>query len=416
MWSYFYEWLSFAVRWLHVIAAMAWIGESFYFIALDLGLRKHRVLPDGVSGEAWQVHGGGFYHLQKYTVAPAEMPEDLHWFKWESYTTWLSGAALLFLVYYVGADLHLIDPHKADLSPLSASLISIAGIALGWIVYDWLCKSPLKRNDTALLAALAIYVVVASYLFSQIFSGRGAMLQTGALIATVMTANVFFLIIPNQKIVVADLKAGRTPDPQLGLDAKQRSLHNNYITLPVIFLMLSNHYPLAFATEWNWAIAGLVMLTGAVIRHFFNTKHKTGRQLYWCWGVAAVLFVVIIALSGFPGWNAGSPEADDTAAHEWTQDPQLALATSPEFADATMIVQSRCSMCHAREPLWPGVSHAPRDVLLETEADIVHNWTRIETQAVRSHAMPPGNVTELEPEERLALAQWIASGDGLYHP
>ncbi|SKA30601.1 urate hydroxylase PuuD [Consotaella salsifontis] len=398
-----YEWLSFAVRWLHVVTAISWIGESFYFIALDLGLRKRRDLPPGVAGEAWQVHGGGFYHLQKYTVAPSEMPEELTWFKWQSYTTWLSGAALLFLVYYLGAELNLIDTHKADLSPLTASLIGIFGIGLGWIIYDQLCKSPLKKNDTALLAALAVYVVVASFLFSQVFSGRGAMLHTGALIATVMTANVFFIIIPKQKIVVADLKAGRTPDPQLGLDAKQRSLHNNYITLPVIFLMLSNHYPLAFATEWNWAIAGLVLLMGAVIRHFFNTAHKTGRHLWWCWGVAAVLFAAIVWLSTYPGWQA---EAEEGSALPTTS-RSAALAASPDFEEATMIVQTRCSMCHAREPLWPGLAHAPRDILLETPADIVHNAPRIDVEAVMSHAMPPGNLTEIEPAERLTLARWI---------
>ncbi|WP_102960176.1 urate hydroxylase PuuD [Mangrovicella endophytica] len=410
--TYLADWLQFGVRWLHVVTAIAWIGSSFYFIALDLGLRKpHGTPPAGVGGEAWQVHGGGFYHVQKYMVAPPHMPEDLTWFKWESYSAWLSGAALLFLVYYLGADLFLIDPEKADLPAWGASLIGIAGLALGWLVYDALCKSPLKRNDTALLAVLFVYVVAASFGFAQVFSGRGAMLHTGAMIATIMSANVFFTIIPNQTIVVADLKAGRTPEARLGQEAKQRSLHNNYLTLPVIFLMLSNHYPLAFATEWNWAIAGVVLLLGAVIRHFFNTMHKTGAKLWWCWGVAAVLFAIIVTLSGSPGWRAG--EASDAAAAAWTQDPQLALATSPHFEAAESIVMSRCSMCHAREPLWPGISHAPKGVVLETAADIVHYAPLIERQAVRSHAMPPGNVTGLEPEERQLLASWIQSGDGV---
>ena len=416
MWTYFSDWLQFAVRWVHVITAIAWIGSSFYFIALDLGLRKVRALPQGVGGEAWQVHGGGFYHMQKYTIAPDEMPDDLTWFKWESYATWLSGAALLFLVYYVDADLFLIDPQKADLPVWGATLIGIGGLALGWIVYDALCRSPLKNNDTALLAVLFVYVVVASYLFSQVFSGRGAMLHTGAMIATIMTANVFFIIIPNQKIVVADLKAGRTPEPRLGAEAKQRSLHNNYLTLPVIFLMLSNHYPLAFATEWNWAIAGLVLLIGAIVRHFFNTMHRTGEKLWWCWAVAGLLFVVIVTLSGSPGWRATPADAEGPSATliEGRGDPAAALAASPLFAEAQSIVASRCSMCHAKEPLWPELGHAPKNVMLETPDEILHFASLIERQAVRSHAMPPGNLTGIEPGERETLARWLATGEGGY--
>ncbi|MBB3950670.1 urate hydroxylase PuuD [Aureimonas jatrophae] len=418
MWTYASEWLQVAVRWTHIVTAIAWIGSSFYFIALDLGLRRPRGAPmTGVGGEAWQVHGGGFYHVQKYMVAPAHMPEDLTWFKWESYSTWLSGFALLFLVYYLGADLYLIDPARADLAPWAATLIGIAGLALGWVVYDAICKSPLKRNDSALLAVLFVYVVLTSFVFAQLFSGRGAMLHTGAMIATIMTANVAMLIIPNQRIVVADLKAGRSPDPSLGAAAKQRSLHNNYLTLPVVFLMMSNHFPLVFATRWNWVIAGIVLVIGALVRHFFNTMHKTGAKLWWCWGAAGALFAVIIALSGAPGWTevpAETPEG--AAAMEFPADPELALATSPHFAEAEGIVQSRCSMCHARKPLWPGLAHPPKNVVLESGRDIVLAASLIENQAVRSHAMPPGNLTGLEPAERLALARWLRSGDGLGRP
>ena len=409
MWTYLSEWLQFAVRWVHVITAIAWVGSSFYFIALDLGLRRRRELPAGVAGEAWQVHGGGFYNMQKYTVVPDEMPDELTWFKWESYATWLSGAALLFLVYYLHADLFLIDPQVADLPVWGATLIGIAGLGLGWVVYDLLCKSPLKNNDTALLAILFVYVVISSYLFTQVFSGRGAMLHTGALIATIMTANVFFLIIPNQKIVVADLMAGKSPDPALGKAAKQRSLHNNYLTLPVIFLMLSNHYPLAFATEWNWVIAALVLLIGAVVRHFFNTMHATGEKPWWCWPVAGTLFVIVITLSGAPGWRTGAADAE-TAQREWRGDPQVALANSPHFEEAESIVVSRCSMCHAKEPLWPGMMHPPKNIALETGDEVVHYAALIERQAVRSHAMPPGNVSGLEPAERELLARWLADG------
>ncbi|MCB1440454.1 MAG: urate hydroxylase PuuD, partial [Nitratireductor sp.] len=250
-----WEWMAFAVRWLHLITAIAWIGSSFYFIALDLGLTQRPGLPEGAYGEEWQVHGGGFYHIQKYLVAPAEMPEHLTWFKWESYATWLSGAAMLAIVYWAGSELFLIDPTKADLLPWQAILISAASLTIGWIVYDLLCKSGLGERPTLLMLLLFVLLVIMGWGYNEIFTGRAMMLHLGAFTATIMTANVFFIIMPNQRIVVADLKAGRKPDPKYGKIAKLRSTHNNYLTLPVIFLMLSNHYPLAFGTEYNWVIA-----------------------------------------------------------------------------------------------------------------------------------------------------------------
>ena len=256
-----WDWIGFTVRWLHVITAIAWIGSSFYFIALDLGLRRDGDLG-GADGEEWQVHGGGFYHIRKYLVAPAEMPEHLTWFKWESYSTWLSGAALLMIVYWAGAELYLIDPSKADLAVWQAILISAASLTIGWLVYDFLCKSKLGETPTALMGLLFILLVVMGWGYNQIFSGRAMMLHLGAFTATIMTANVFLIIMPNQRIVVADLQAGRTPDAKYGKIAKLRSTHNNYLTLPVIFLMLSNHYPLAFATEYNWIIAALCVPHG----------------------------------------------------------------------------------------------------------------------------------------------------------
>ena len=244
-----WDWAGFAVRWLHVITAIAWIGSSFYFVALDLGLRKAADLPPGAHGEEWQVHGGGFYHIRKYLVAPEAMPEHLTWFKWESYATWLSGAALLMIVYWVGAELYLIDPSRADLAVWQAIALSAGSLTIGWIVYDALCKSPLGERPTVLMLLLFVLLVAMSWGYHQIFSGRAALLHLGAFTATIMTANVFLIIMPNQRIVVADLKAGRKPDPKYGKIAKLRSTHNNYLTLPVLFLMLSNHYPLAYGTE-----------------------------------------------------------------------------------------------------------------------------------------------------------------------
>ena len=278
-----WDWLSLAVRWLHVITGIAWIGSSFYFIALDLGLKKRAGLPTGVHGEEWQVHGGGFYHIQKYIVAPEAMPEHLTWFKWESYATWLSGFALLCIVYYAGADLFLIDESVMALSVPAAIGISVGSIILGWIIYDLICKSPLGDDNTRLMLLLYAILVVMALGYTQVFSGRAAFLHLGAFTATIMSANVFFIIIPNQKIVVADLRAGRTPDAKYGKIAKQRSTHNNYLTLPVLFMMISNHYPLAFATQYNWIIAALVFLMGVTIRHFFNTMHAGKGKPWWTW-------------------------------------------------------------------------------------------------------------------------------------
>ena len=396
-----WDWLGFAVRWVHVITGIAWIGSSFYFIALDLGLRKADHLPEGVDGEAWQVHGGGFYRMQKYLVAPAELPAHLTWFKWESYATWLSGFALLAIVYYLGAELFLIDRSVLDVPVWGAVVISLVGLSAGWIAYDLLCRSGLGKNDNALFAVLFVFIVAAGWGFTQVFSGRGAFVHIGALVATIMTANVFFVIIPNQKIVVADLIAGRTPDPKLGAQAKQRSLHNNYLTLPVLFLMISAHYPLAFATRWNWLIAALVLVIGAIIRHFFNSMHAGKGKPWWTWGLAAALFAVIVWLSTFFNEHPDADAASMTG-------PDAVIAALPAFEEARDVVLTRCSMCHAREPLWEGLAVAPKGVLLEEDGDIVRQARAIELQAVRSRAMPPGNITEITAEERRVLAAWLS--------
>ncbi|GLQ17020.1 urate hydroxylase PuuD [Maritalea porphyrae] len=397
-----FEWLSFGVRWLHVIAGIAWIGSSFYFIALDLGLRKTESLPKGVQGEEWQVHGGGFYHIQKYMVAPKNMPEHLIWFKWEAYSTWLSGFAMLAIVYYVGADLYLIDRNVLDVSSPVAILISIASLTVGWIIYDQLCKSPLGKSDIGLMLFLFVVLVAMAWGYTQLFTGRAALLHLGAFTATIMSANVFFIIIPNQKIIVVDLKAGKSPDPALGKQSKQRSVHNNYLTLPVLFLMLSTHYPLAFATQYNWVIAALVFLIGVLIRHFFNTKHLKGENLYWTWFVAAVLFICIMWLSTNP--KIGGITEDTVASKQ----AEIMMADT-HFEEARDTVIGRCSMCHTAEPVWDGVAQAPKDVILDNDVAIATYAHEIYIQAGRTHAMPPGNVTEMSDEERQLLITWYKS-------
>ena len=395
-----WDWIAFAVRWLHVITAIAWIGSSFYFIALDLGLQKVPHLPPGANGEEWQVHGGGFYHIQKYLVAPEMMPEHLTWFKWESYATWLSGAAMLMIVYWVGGELYLIDAEKADLALWQGILISAASLSVGWLVYDYLCKSGLGERPTVLMLLLFVLLVVMGWGYNQIFTGRAMMLHLGAFTATIMTANVFFIIMPNQRVVVADLKAGRAPDPKYGKIAKLRSTHNNYLTLPVIFLMLSNHYPLAFATEYNWIIAALVFLMGVTIRHYFNSMHARKGQPLWTWAVTALLFLAIIWLSSV-GLVQAEPEEDAKLTPT-----QQRFAEAEEFDSVRDIVLGRCSMCHAREPFYEGILWAPKHVYLETDRDITMAARMIYLQAGISTAMPPANVSFIEPDERALITSW----------
>lgn len=403
------DWVEFAVRWLHVITAIAWIGSSFYFIALDLGLRKTPSLPAKAHGEEWQVHGGGFYHIQKYLVAPEHLPEHLTWFKWESYATWLSGFALLAIVYYGGAELYLIDESKMALSVWQAVAISMISLAGVWTVYSLLCRSPLAANPTILMLVLYAMLVALSWGFHQIFTGRAAFIHLGAITATIMSANVFMVIIPNQKIVVADLRAGRTPDAKYGRIAKLRSTHNNYLTLPVIFLMLSGHYPLAFATEYSWLIASLVFLMGVTIRHYFNSRHARAGNPRWTWVATTAIFIIIMALSIWPAMrddNDDGMNTDDMAM--LTVPPHLqAFHDDERFEDVNDIVSGRCAMCHAAEPLWDGIAVAPKGVLLETPMQIATEAKAIYLQSGVSHAMPPANVAYMEPEERALIRDWF---------
>ena len=398
-WVVLGDWVEIAVRWLHVTTAVAWIGSSFYFIALDLGLRKTPSLPPLAYGEEWQVHGGGFYHIQKYLVAPEMMPDHLTWFKWESYATWLSGFSMLVLVYYLGSNLFLIDPDVMDLTPWQAIGISMGSLAFGWIAYDLICKSRFGDDNTRLMIGLYVILVCMAWGYVHVFSGRAAMLHLGAFTASIMTANVFFIIMPNQRIVVADLKAGRTPDPKYGKIAKQRSTHNNYLTLPVLFLMLSNHYPLVFATQYNWIIASLVFLMGVTIRHWFNSKHARKGSPHWTWLLTALLFLIIAWLSTAPMRQPPEEAALDGAA--------LTYASADGFDDVVSIVQGRCSMCHAAEPGYDGIYYAPKGVVLETPSQIAHQAQRIYMQAGITHAMPPANLSFIEPEERAAIVKWF---------
>jgi uncharacterized membrane protein len=393
------DWVSLIFRWLHVVAAIAWIGSSFYFIHLDLSLKPGRDLPDGVAGEAWQVHGGGFYRIMKFMVAPAAMPDRLTWFKWEAYTTWLSGFALVVLVYYWDADLFLVDKSVLDLTPAQAALFSLASLALAWGLYEAACRSWLARHELAFVIGGYVFLVGLTYAFTHVLSGRGAFNQIGAVIGTIMVANVFLVIIPNQRKTVKALLAGEAPDPRLGKVGKQRSVHNNYLTLPVVVLMISNHYPLLFATRYNWVIVAIVLALGPVIRHFFNSRHAGRGSPWWVWGVAAAGMAAIALLSA-----AGPREAG--AAGDRIGEAGKAV----RFADVERIVSARCSMCHAAEPVWPTLAMAPKAIRLDTAEHIRRNASLIGRNAVWSSAMPPGNVTEMTAAERAVIASWLAAG------
>jgi uncharacterized membrane protein len=400
--AFAWEWGSALIRWLHVTAAIAWIGGSFFFMHLDASLRKDTGDDPALAGVCWQVHGGGFYQMSKYLLAPAALPEELIWHKWQSYWTWISGFALLCWVYYGQSTYFLIDPAVMPLRPWQAALIGIAALALGWFVYDLLCRSPLGDNDPLLALVGFGYVVATSFAFSRVFSGRGALVHTGALMATMMTGNVFFVIMPNQRKSVAALLAGKKPDPKWVSTSKTRSTHNNYITLPVLFLMLSNHYPMTFSDPRVIpALVTCIIVAGAIIRYFYNVWHlDRAKAPYWAWAVAALAIVCafFVAATASPGMRElmGLAELPAIAARDESKAPQ-------EVVD---IVTMRCSMCHSPAPM-EDIGEAPKGVLLDTPEHIARFAPAIRMQAVLTHAMPPNNYTQMTDEERAVLAHWL---------
>jgi uncharacterized membrane protein len=376
--------LDVCLRMLHVVAGIAWIGASFYFVRLDLSLRPPKRTSDadaGVAGEFWGVHGGGLYHSQKYRLAPPELPEPLHWFKWEAYTTWLSGFALMIVLYYFDADVRLVDPAVADLSEWEAIALSMGGLALAWVVYDVLCRVVENRSELALVVIGTALVAVASWASGELFTARAAYLQVGAMLGTIMVANVLFVIIPAHRGLVGAMAERREPDAAPLLRAKQRSVHNNYLTLPVLFTMLAGHFAFTFGDDQAWIVLVLVFVLTAWVRHFFNLWH-TGRRAWW---IAASSAVAVVALA------------------LWLQpdEPSPAQTGPVSFAQVQEVITARCATCHS------GAS-APLGIRLETEADITARMADIERQAVLTRAMPPANATGMTEEERDLLAAWIA--------
>ena len=407
------EWLNLAIRWLHLTAGIAWIGSSFFFVWLDNHLTSPR--SGDASGEAWLVHGGGFYHNQKYQVAPAQMPADLHWFKWEAYFTWISGFSLLVLVYYVQADSFLIDRSKAALSPEQAVAIGLAALGTGWLIYDRLCRSLAARDDRLLGLVWFALLVVAAYALDRIFAARGAYLHVGAIIGSAMVGNVFFVIIPNQRKVVAALMAGRQPDPALGKAAKQRSLHNNYMTLPVLFIMSSQHYPMTYGAERPWLVLALLGATGVAVRHVFNLRHR-GADLGPTIAIAVLLALASVTYVTFEKrvWPVPPvPVANDvpgTSATVTRTEPPASAASATVWASVQPIFARHCSSCHNPRPTDPAFASPPLGVVLDSYEHVVALALRIRAVAVDAEVMPLGNTTGMTRAERDRIGAWIAAG------
>jgi uncharacterized membrane protein len=396
--SYGIEWLNLMVRWLHLTVGIAWIGASFYFVWLDNTIKPpapgSELEKKGVSGELWAVHGGGFYHPQKYLVAPRELPKELHWFKWEAYSTWLSGFALLLIVYHFNAAAMMVDKSVADLQPWQAVAIGLGTLAVGWTVYDALCRSPIGQRDGWFGAVIFLFIVGVAFVLSKLLSGRAAYIHVGAMIGTIMVANVLMVIIPGQKKMVAAMRAGQPPDPVYGLRGKQRSMHNNYFTLPVLFIMISNHYAMTYNHPRNWLVLAAIMAAGVLIRHFFNLRHK-GR-IAWGYPLAGVAILLAVAIAIAPQPAQKTAGAGQHAA--------------PGFVQVQAIIGQRCISCHSDHPTQPGFAAAPAGVMLQTPELIRQNSARIYAQAVQLRAMPLGNLTGMTEEERALVGAWFQAG------
>jgi uncharacterized membrane protein len=388
--AYLAEWANLLIRWLHLITGIAWIGTSFYFISLDNQLDPPRDGNPRVKGEQWSIHGGGFYHKQKYAVAPAELPEKLHWFKWEAYWTWISGFTLFVLIYWGNASTYLIDPQVLDLSPAVAVAISAAMLAGGWVVYDLICRSKFGEDETKLSIAMVALLVVAAILACHIFSGRGAFLQVGAMTGTIMVANVAMVIMPGQKKMVAAMQAGQEPDPKYGRWGKQRSVHNTYLTLPVLFLMISPHYPMTWSHPLNWLVLLAIALAGALVRQYFVSRQFGRNPILLPVVATAVIVGLMVLLRPAPA-------------------PSLAGVAVPTVAEVQAISASHCASCHAARPTFDGIAAAPKGVMLETPAQL-RRWAQAMRQQVQTEAMPPGNMTDMTAEERAKILAWIAAG------
>ena len=391
MLAYVADWLNILTRWFHLIVGIGWIGTSFYFIALDVSFRKDPATPSDVYGTAWLVHGGGFYHVDKYVVAPARLPEDLKWYKWDAYLTFVSGIVLMAVQYWLNARAYMIDPKVLALEPWQAIGLSAAMLTAGWLAYDAICRSPLGRTTLPLAAVVFALIVGAAYVFTHVFSGRAAFLHVGAFVGTIMAANVFRVIIPNQRKMVDQLIAGETPDGRLGVMAKQRSVHNTYLTLPVLLMMVSNHYPTLTNHPQSWLLVALILVIGEPIRHFI-VRHEAGdplAKILWAPGVAAIGLVAALILTA----------------------PKTTTLAGPAVTDTEIVAMTakHCVMCHAPKPTHEAFSEAPKGVTLTTAEEVRRFAPLVKVQAVDTDAMPLGNETGFTAQDRARLGAWLAA-------
>ncbi|MGR3886281.1 urate hydroxylase PuuD [Pseudomonas sp. 1152_12] len=423
------EWLNLSVRWVHMITGVAWIGASFYFVWLENNL--NRVNPkDGLAGDLWAIHGGGIYHLEKYKLAPPTMPDNLHWFKWEAYFTWMSGVALLCVVFYANPTLYLLAP-GSSLSGAEGVLLGLGSLLAGWFIYSFLCDSALGKRPALLGLILFVLLIAAAYGFSKVFSGRGAYLHVGAVIGTIMVGNVFRIIMPAQRALVAAIAENRTPDPALPAKGLLRSRHNNYFTLPVLFIMISNHFPSTYGSQYNWLILAGIAVAAVLVRHYFNTRHNS-QKYAWTLPVGALAMICLAYVTG-PKPLATAPDvAKAPAAIEYQPLPETALggglkpaapaapaepAAAPAPAQASIdfdkvhgVIQERCAVCHSAKPTSPLFSTAPAGVMFDTPQQIQQMAPRIQAQAVASQIMPLGNITQMTQQERDLIGTWINQG------
>ncbi|GMR12187.1 MAG: urate hydroxylase PuuD [Gemmatimonadota bacterium] len=387
-------WLNLTFRWIHVIAGVAWIGTSFYFNWLNHHLRPPETAREGVSGELWSVHGGAFYRVEKFAVAPKRLPKTLHWFKWEAYLTWITGIALLILIYYVGADLYLVDPSVSDIGAGAAIAIGVGALVGAWIVYDLLCKSPLSARPIPFAVVVFVLATAVAFGLTRVFGSRGAYIHMGAILGTLMAVNVFMVIIPGQRIMVDAMMRGLEPDASKGRAGALRSLHNNYMTLPVLFIMTSSHYPMVYGNAANWAILAALALIGAMTRHYFNLRGE-GRESPWILPTAAGAMIALAFVS--------RPSVA----------PSVSTASSAEHVSIDVVqavIQEKCVVCHSANPSYPAYSAAPAGVIMDSKEQIGALAERINAVAVLSATMPLGNVTGLTQEERDVIGRWIREG------
>ena len=423
--AHFTEWLNLGIRWIHMITGIAWIGASFYFVWLENNLNRSNP-REGLSGDLWAIHGGGIYHLEKYKLAPPKMPENLHWFKWEAYFTWLSGVALLLVVYYLNPSLYLIKP-GVELAPAMGIAIGLGSMLAGYVIYHFLCDSPLGKRPALLGAVLFVLIIAAAYGFSLIFSGRAAYIHVGAIIGTIMVGNVFFTIMPAQRALVKAIETNTTPDPLLPAKGLLRSRHNNYFTLPVLFIMISNHFPSTYGSQYNWLILAGIAILAVLVRHYFNTRHDSNK---FVWTLpAAALGMICLAYVTSPASRA--PAAIPVAAVEQSAstntaqvetsneatptEPVASEAAAPaagnaDFAKVESVIHERCTVCHSVTPSSPMFSAPPAGFMLDTPEQMKAQAAKIHAQSVASQIMPLGNITQMTQDERDLIGSWIAKG------